>query len=125
MKDFMEAYKEAQIKAWEYLGAKRAGWVEPGNRTRENHAILVPRKEAVDMADNLAQAVFAKEVYLTWALSLQGFLAQLAAGEHDAATCPECKRAYRTGWLAGKCPYCEAEHAATRYVESMREAVRE
>ncbi len=64
MKDFMEAYKEARAKMWEYMGAKRAGWVEPGKRTRENHAILVPRREAVAMADELATAVFAKELYL-------------------------------------------------------------
>lgn len=50
MKDFVEAYKEARAKAWEYMGDKRAGWVEPGKRTRENHAILVPRREAVAMA---------------------------------------------------------------------------
>lgn len=46
MKDFAEAYK-----AWKYQGAKRAGWAEPGKRTQENHAILIPRREAVDMAD--------------------------------------------------------------------------
>ena len=57
MKDFVEAYKEARAKAWEYMGAKRAGWVDPGKRTRENHAILVPRREAVAMADELATAM--------------------------------------------------------------------
>lgn len=55
MKDFAEAYK-----AWKYQGAKRAGWAEPGKRTQENHAILIPRREAVDMADNLATAIYAK-----------------------------------------------------------------
>lgn len=49
MKDFAEAYKAASAKAREYQGAKRAGWAEPGKRTRENHAILIPRWEAVDM----------------------------------------------------------------------------
>ena len=78
MKDFVEAYKEARAKAWEYMGAKRAGWVEPGKRTRENHAILVPRREAVAMADELATAVFAKEICLTWMMNLQGFMVQLA-----------------------------------------------
>lgn len=43
MKDFAEAYKAASAKAREYQGAKRAGWAEPGKRTRENHAILIPR----------------------------------------------------------------------------------
>ena len=56
MKDFAEAYKAAHAKAREYMGAKRAGWAEPGKRTRENHAILIPRREAVDMANNLEPA---------------------------------------------------------------------
>ena len=60
MKDFAEAYKAAHAKAREYTGAKRAGWAEPGKRTRENHAILIPRKEAVDTANNLATAIYAK-----------------------------------------------------------------
>lgn len=62
MKDFAEAYKAARAKARKYQGAKRAGWAEPGKRTQENHAILIPRREAVDMADNLATAIYAKEV---------------------------------------------------------------
>ena len=122
MKDFVEAYKEARAKAWEYMGAKRAGWVEPGKRTRENHAILVPRREAVAMADELATAVFAKEIYLTWMMTLQGFMVQLAAGEHDAVTCPECSRVFHAGWMNGRCPYCEAEQNATKYVCGLREA---
>lgn len=125
MKDFAEAYREAHAKAREYMGAKRAGWAEPGKRTRDNHAILVPRREAVAMADELATAVYAKEVYLTWALNLQGFMVQLATGEHDAMTCQECNRVFRAGWMNGRCPYCEAEQAASRYVDGMREAARE
>ena len=82
MKDFAEAYREAHAKAREYMGAKRAGWAEPGKRTRDNHAILVPRREAVAMADELATAVYAKEVYLTWALNLQGFMVQLLSLIH-------------------------------------------
>ena len=122
MKDFAEAYKAASAKAREYQGAKRAGWAEPGKRTRENHAILIPRWEAVDMADNLATAIYAKEVYITWAMNLRGFMVQLATGEHDAVTCRECGGMFRAGWMNGKCPYCEAEQAATRYVDGMREA---
>lgn len=109
MKDFAEAYKAASAKAREYQGAKRAGWAEPGKRTRENHAILIPRWEAVDMADNLATAIYAKEVYITWAMNLRGFMVQLATGEHDAVTCRECGGMFRAGWMNGKCPYCEAE----------------
>ena len=124
MKDFAEAYKEARAKAWEYMGAKRAGWAEPGKRTRENHAILVPRQEAVAMADELAGTVYAKEVYLTWLMNLQGFMVQLATGEQDAMKCPECGRVFRAGWMNGRCPYCEAEQNATKYVNGIREAVR-
>ena len=73
MRDFTEAYKQARAKAREYTGAKRAGWADPGKRTRDNHAILVPRREAVAMADELATTMYAKEVYLTWVSDLQGF----------------------------------------------------
>ena len=95
MKDFAEAYKAAHAKAREYTGAKRAGWAEPGKRTRENHAILIPRQEAVDTANNLATAIYAKEVYITWAMNLRGFMVQLATGEHDAVTCRECGGIFR------------------------------
>jgi hypothetical protein len=122
VKDFAEAYKAAHAKAREYTGAKRAGWAEPGKRTRENHAILIPRQEAVDTANNLATAIYAKEVYITWAMNLRGFMVQLATGEHDAVTCRECGGIFRAGWMNGKCPYCEAKQAATSYVDGMREA---
>lgn len=46
----MKGYKEAHAKAREYMRAERAGWVKPGKRTTENHAILIPRREAVEMA---------------------------------------------------------------------------
>lgn len=122
MKDFAEAYKAARAKAWKYQRAKRAGWAEPGKRTQENHAILIPRREAVDMADNLTTAIYAKEVCITWAMNLRGFMVQLATGEHDTMTCRERGGVFRAGWMNGKCPYCEAEQAATRYVDGMREA---
>ena len=114
--------RRAHAKAREYTGGKRAGWAEPGKRTRENHAILIPRQEAVDTANNLATAIYAKEVYITWAMNLRGFMVQLATGEHDAVTCRECGGIFRAGWMNGKCPYCEAKQAATRYVDGMREA---
>lgn len=125
MRDFTEAYKQARAKAREYTGAKRAGWAEPGKRARDNHAILVPRREAVAMADELATTMYAKEVYLTWVLNLQGYMVQLATGEHDAVKCQECGHVFRAGWMEGRCPYCEAQQAATRYVKNMREAARE
>ena len=83
------------------------------------------QREAVAMADELSTAVYAKEVYLFRALNLQGFMVQLATGEHDAMTCPECSCVFRAGWMNGQCPYCEAEQAAARYVDGMREAARE
>lgn len=122
MKDFKEAYREARAKAWKYMEAKQAGWVEPGKRTQENHAILIPRREAVAMADELATATYAKEAYITWAMNLRGFMVQLATGEHDAMTCRECGGIFRAGWMNGECPCCEAKLAATRYVDGMREA---
>ena len=61
MKNFVEAYREARAKEWKYMDAKRAGWAEPGKRTRENHAILVPRREAMEMADELAANIYARE----------------------------------------------------------------
>lgn len=64
MKNFVEAYREARAKKWKYMDAKRAGWAEPGKRTRENHAILVPRREAMEMADELATNIYARELYI-------------------------------------------------------------
>ena len=60
MKDFAEAYKAAHAKAREYTGAKGPDGQSRGKRTRENHAILIPRQEAVDTANNLATAIYAK-----------------------------------------------------------------
>lgn len=124
MKDFAEAYKEARAKEREYSEAKRAGWAEAGKRTRDNHAILVPRREAVAMADELASAVFAKEVFLTWMLNLQGFIEKLATGEPDAVKCRGCGHTFRTEWMDGRCPYCEAQKEATRQVEETRDTAR-
>lgn len=122
MKDFAEAYKAASAKAREYQGAKGPDGQSRGNGRGKITRSLIPRWEAVDMADNLATAIYAKEVYITWAMNLRGFMVQLATGEHDAVTCRECGGMFRAGWMNGKCPYCEAEQAATRYVDGMREA---
>lgn len=97
MKDFAEAYKEARAKVWEYMDAKRAGWAEPGKRTRENHAILVPRREAVAMAEDLAQAVFAKEVYLTEIMNLRAYMVQLATLRGRAGGRQLCGRVEKGG----------------------------
>lgn len=75
MKNFVEAYREARAKEWKYMDAKRAGWAEPGKRTRENHAILVPRREAMEMADELAANIYARELYiwLDWGITAVDF----------------------------------------------------
>ena len=72
MKDFLKGYKEAHAKAREYMRAERAGWVKPGKRTTENHAILIPRREAVEMAEELATNIYAREFYIDWAMELRG-----------------------------------------------------
>ena len=120
---FAEAYRRANSLMWKYRDAKRAGWVRPGSRARENHGIMVPRKEAVDLAEQLASALFAKECYLTEIMNLRGCLEQLAKGEHDSQVCPECGETYRVGWLDGQCPYCAAAEGAKAYVaEELKEA---
>ena len=119
---FAEAYRRARSLAWKYRDAKRAGWVHPGSRARENHGIMVPRKEAVGLAEQLASALFAKEYYLTEIMNLRGYLEQLAKGEDDSQVCPECARTFRAGWMDGRCPYCAAAEGARAYVaEELKE----
>ena len=120
---FAEAYRRANSLMWKYRDAKRAGWVRPGSRARENHGIMVPRKEAVDLAEQLASALFAKECYLTEIMNLRGYLGQLAKGEHDSQVCPECGGTYQVGWMDGRCPYCAAAEGAKAYVaDELKEA---
>ena len=84
MKDFLKGYKEAHAKAREYMRAERAGWVKPGKRTTENHAILIPRREAVEMAEELATNIYAREFYIDWAMELRGFMETIGqrSGRH-------------------------------------------
>ncbi len=56
MKRFPDTYNDAHKLEKKYTLAPRAGWVEPGKRTKDNQAILVRRQEAVRLADDLAQA---------------------------------------------------------------------
>lgn len=124
MKDFLKGYKEARAKAREYMRAKRAGWVEPGKRTTENHAILVPRREAMEMAEELATNIYARELYINWAMELREFMIEQARGENDAVVCMNCGGVFRRGWVAN-CPYCRAKENAEKYVNALREAARE
>ena len=68
----VETYTAARARQRRYMAAPRAGWAEPGKRTRDNQAILIPRKEAVGMAGDLARTIYAKETYLTEMLILRG-----------------------------------------------------
>lgn len=61
MKHFPDTYNDAHEQAKKYTLAPRAGWVEPGKRTKDNQAILVRRQEAVQLADDLAQACYGEE----------------------------------------------------------------
>ena len=49
--------------------------------------------------------------------SSRELLEQLAQGMADSKRCPKCHNIYRTGWMEGKCPYCEAGEAARRRVK--------
>lgn len=106
MKNFVEAYREARAKEWKYMDAKRAGWAEPGKRTRENHAILVPRREAMEMADELDANIYARELYITWAVELRGFMERLAREVDDTLVCGKCGGVLRgerdPGFLQGQ-----------------------
>ena len=124
MKDFLKGYKEARAKAREYMRAKRAGWVEPGKRTTENHAILVPRREAMEMAEELATNIYARELYTDWAMELRGFMERLAREVDDTLVCGKCGGVFRREWGAN-CPYCRAKENAEKYVNALREAARE
>lgn len=124
MKDFLKGYKEARAKAREYMRAERAGWVEPGKRTTENHAILVPRREAMEMAEELATNIYARELYIDWAMELRGFMERLAREVDDTLVCGKCGGVFRREWGAN-CPYCRAKENAEKYVNALREAARE
>ena len=124
MKDFLKGYKEARAKAREYMRAERAGWVEPGKRTTENHAILIPRREAMEMAEELATNIYAIEFYIDWAMELRGFMERLAREVDDTLVCGKCGGVFRRDWGAN-CPYCRAKESAEKYVNALREAARD
>ena len=121
MKRFPETYNDAHKMAKKYTRAPRAGWVEPGKRTKANQAILVGRQEAVQLADDLAQACYGRELFLQEMVQLRFFVERLAEGHADSKMCPKCCNVYRTGWLEGRCPYCEAEEAARKILKEKME----
>ena len=116
MKQLMERYNEAQEKADQYARAPRAVWMEAGRRTKDNQAILVRRREVTQLADDLAQALYGQEIFLREFFELRAMMEQLAQGTADSKRCPRCHRLFRTGWMEGKCPYCQAAEEAGRIV---------
>ena len=97
MKRFPDTYNDAHKLAKKYTLAPRAGWVEPGKRTKDNQAILVRRQEAVRLADDLAQALYSGEIFLQQFFELRSTMEQLAQGMADSKRCPKCYNVYRTG----------------------------
>lgn len=125
MKRFPDTYNEANEKSKKYRSVPRAGWVEPGKKTKDNQAILVGRQEVTQLADDLAQALYGQEIFLREFFELRAMMEQLAQGTADSKRCPKCHNVYRTGWMEGKCPYCEAEEAARRRVEEKMDGGKE
>lgn len=117
MKRFSETYQEAHEQGKRYTLAPRAGWIEQGKRTKDNQAILVRRTEVIRLADDLAQALYSGKIFLQQFFELRSTMEQLAQGMADSKRCPKCHNIYRTGWMEGKCPYCEAGEAARRRVK--------
>uniref|UniRef100_A0AAU8B7A5 Uncharacterized protein n=1 Tax=Dulem virus 34 TaxID=3145752 RepID=A0AAU8B7A5_9CAUD len=116
---FAEKYNAARAMENKYRDAPRAGWIEKGSRARSNQAITLPRTEAMKLAADLASATYANFFRLYEVLNLQGYMSRLAEGEPGAVICERCHNNYLLGWMGGKCPYCEAEEAASRKVKEI------
>ena len=125
MKRFPETYNDAYEKSKKYTLAPRAGWVEPGKKTKDNQAILVRRTEVIRLADDLAQALYGENIFLQQFFELCSTMEQLAQGMADSKRCSKCHNVYRTGWMEGKCPYCEAGEAARRRVKEKMDGGKE
>lgn len=117
MSEFRDKYRAAMDAYKRYRDAPQKGWAVPGSRSSANQTIEVPRKEAQQLADNLASAWYIAYSKLYEVMALANYIAQLAEDEPDAAVCPKCHRKYRSGWMDGKCPYCAAQAAATEKVD--------
>lgn len=116
---FVEKYRAAQALEKKYQEAPRAGWIKPGSRATGNQAIMVQRTEVIQLAMALAGSVYNNFTRLYEVMNLQGYMSQLAEDEPDAIVCHKCHNNYLPGWMNGKCPYCEAEAAATSMVDEM------
>lgn len=114
---FSQKYSEAMAYAKKYSELPRAGWVEKGSRAKINQAIMVPRVEAVKLAEALASATHGNFSRLYEIMALKSYMSKLAAGNSSAMTCKRCFGTYLPEWMDGKCLYCEAESEARRNVE--------
>lgn len=119
MSELAKKIKEAQDLAEKYRDAPRAGWIKLGSRARENQAIIVQRTEVVRLAESLARARHGSYTRLFEIMALQNYMSQLAEGKPGALMCKTHGKYFLTGWTGGKCPYCEAEKAASDMVNEM------
>ena len=94
---------------------------QSGKRGKNNHTILVNRAQVLDLTDRLTIMSHSTAVYAFERLNLIDALEQLARGEHDAVTCPECGRTYQTGWMNNKCVYCQCRKGAADFVQTLLE----
>lgn len=125
MKRFPEIYQEAHEQGKKYTLAPRAGWIEQGKRTKDNQAILVRRTEVIRLADDLAQALYSGKIFLQQFFELRSIMEKMAEGEADSKRCSKCHRLFRTGWMEGRCPYCEAEGMAKNIMKEKMDGGKE
>lgn len=122
MKDFVEAYKEAPRKSVGIHGSQAGRMGGAGEKDAGKPRDPGSAPGGRGHGGRTGDGRLCKGNLLNLDDELQGFMVQLAAGEHDAVTCPECSRVFRAGWMNGRCPYCEAEQNTTKYVCGLREA---
>ncbi|MDR1631232.1 MAG: hypothetical protein LBS36_13625 [Oscillospiraceae bacterium] len=96
--------------------APRAEWLNKGSRKKDNEAILVSRKEIVDILTESKQIAYSKEYLLELQYLYRKMMIMLADGEYDAFECEICFGIYRENWAEGRCPYCLAEKTAAEEV---------
>ena len=111
---------EIITEAWENVPRGGGGISFKPLDRRGNHAKLA----AYLMADELATNIYARELYITWAVELRGFMERLAREVDDTLVCGKCGGVFRREWGAN-CPYCRAKENAEKYVNALREAARE
>ena len=123
MNEFAGKYRKALKAASRYRDAPRCGWADPnGAKSGGNQTIEIPRKEAVELASDVASALYGSYARLYENLALKNYMDQIAADGMDSAmVCPSCHFRYLSDWMDGKCPYCAASSAAKEKVQEMLE----